>query len=66
MARWYNGITWVSKTYDGSSILSRVAKIKNNGLFVYRLGRWPFTPERGVRFPYDLPSYMGGAPDIGL
>ena len=25
------------------------------GPFVYRLGRWPFTPERGVRFPYGLP-----------
>ena len=28
--------------------------------FVYRLGRWPFTPERGVRFPYRVPQCPGG------
>jgi hypothetical protein len=27
----------------------------NYARFVYRLGRWPFTPERGVRFPYRVP-----------
>ena len=25
------------------------------GPIVYRLGRWPLTPERGVRFPLGLP-----------
>ena len=29
-----------------------------NGLFVYRLGHWTFTPVRGVRFPYRLPFYV--------
>jgi hypothetical protein len=27
-----------------------------HGAFVYRLGHKPFTPVRGVRFPYALPE----------
>ena len=30
--------------------------IVNYGAFVYRLGHKPFTPVRGVRFPYALPN----------
>ena len=33
----------------------RFHRLNDFGAFVYRLGHKPFTPVRGVRFPYALP-----------
>ena len=33
----------------------RFHRLIDFGAFVYRLGHKPFTPVRGVRFPYALP-----------
>ena len=42
---------------DGrTSGFRRGVYLEENGAFVYRLVRWPFTPERGVQLPYALPS----------
>ena len=52
-----NQLSWESTCFASRGSAVRTRYSPPYGPFVYRLGRQVFNLERGVRFPYGLPSY---------